>query len=97
MRNKEQKLEWNELKDIWVNSSQTRDIHIQMSDFLREVKSKASQFERVSIKSDLATLKQSWTQFDRMVSRFEKDSVKKDLDFISRLLKKFLTLFTKGN
>lgn len=97
MRNKEQKLEWNELKDIWVNSSQTRDIHIQMSDFLREVKSKTSQFERVSIKSDLATLKQSWTQFEKMVSQFEKDSVKKDLDFISKLLKKFLTFFTKGN
>lgn len=95
MKSREQEFEWNELRDIWINSPQTRDIHIRMSDFLDEVKGKVSQFEKDSIKSDLATLKTSWTEFKGMVSQFEKDSVKKDLGIIARLLKKFLNLFKK--
>ena len=93
MKNKEQVLEWNELKEIWVNSPQTRDINILMSRFLDEVKGKASQFENDSIKSDLATLKTSWAKYKGMVSKFEQDSVQKDLGIISRLLKKFIQLF----
>ena len=95
MKNKEQEFEWNELRDIWINSSQTCDIQVRMSDFLDEVKNKVSQFEKDSVKSDLATLKISWTEFKGMVSQFEKDSVKKDLGIIVRLLNKFLNLFKK--
>ena len=97
MKKREEEFGWHELKDIWINSSQTRDIHIRMSELLDEVKSKTSQFETDSIKSDLATLKISWSEFKGMVSQFEKDSVKKDLAIITRILKKFFNLFKKSN
>lgn len=93
MKNKGQEIEWHELKDIWVNSSQSRDIHIQMVALVDEMKGKTSQFEKTSIKSDLTTLKASWSEFKRMTSQFEKDSVKNDLAIITRLLQKFLNLF----
>ncbi|ADR21087.1 hypothetical protein MATR_12830 [Marivirga tractuosa] len=97
MKKGEQEFEWHELKDIWLNSSQTRDIHIRMTELLDEVKNKTNQFEKDSIKSDLATLKASWPGFDRKVSQFEKDSIKKDLAIITRLVKKFLNFFKKNS
>ena len=96
MNNKGQEFEWQELKDIWINSSQTRKINIQMSGLLDELKGKVSQFEKDSIKSDVATLKSNWNQFKGMTSQFEKDSINKDLAIITRLLKKFLNLFKKN-
>ena len=93
MKKKEQKFEWHDLKETWINSSQTRYIHIQMTELLDEIKSKSSQFEKDSVKSDLAILKASWSEFEVMISQFEKDSIKKDLSIITRLLKKFLNLF----
>ena len=95
MKNREKEFEWDELRDIWISSPQTRDIHIQMSEFLDEAKGKVSQFEKDSVKSDLAALKTSWAQFKGMASQFEKESVKKDLNIIAGLLKKFLNLFKK--
>lgn len=97
MKKREQEFEWNDLKEAWINSSQTRDIHIRMTELLNELKRKTSQFEKDSIKSDLAKLKANWTKFEGMISPFEKDSVKKDLAIITRLLKKFLNLFKKGS
>jgi len=96
MSDKEQKFEWQELKEIWINSSQTREINIQMSRLLDELKGKVSQFEKDSIKSDLATLKVNWKQFKGMTSQFEKDSINKDLTTITALLEKFLNLFKKN-
>lgn len=95
MNNKGQEFEWQELKEIWINSSQTRKINIQMSRLLDELKGKVSQFEKDSIKSDVATLKANWKQFKGMTSQFEKDSIYRDLTTITSLLKKFLNLFTK--
>jgi hypothetical protein len=97
MKNSRQELEWNELKEIWANSAQTRAIHIRMTQLRDEVKSKTSQFEKDSIKSDLAILKTSWSKFEGMTSQFEKNSDKKDLGIMTRLLKKFLNLFTKSS
>jgi hypothetical protein len=97
MKKRGQEFEWHELKDIWINSSQTRDIHIRMTELFDEVKSKTSRFEKDSIKSDLATLKASWSEFEGRISQFEKDSIKKDLAVITRLLKKFLNLFKKSS
>jgi len=97
MKKREQEFEWHELRDIWINSSQTHDIHIRMNELLDELKSKTNQFEKDSIKSDLATLKASWSEFDGKISQFEKDSVKKDLAIITRLGKKFLNFFKRSS
>jgi ASC-1-like (ASCH) protein len=96
MANKEQKFDWEELKDIWVNSAQTKKINIQMSGLLDELKGKVSQFEKDSINSDVATLKTNWEQFKGMTSQFEKDSINKDMANITSLIRKFLNLFTKN-
>ena len=96
MSDKKQKFEWQELKEIWINSSQTRKINIQMSRLLDELKGKVSQFEKDSIKSDVAVLKANWKEYKGMVSQFEKDSINKDLIKITALLKKFLNLFKKN-
>ncbi len=96
MSDKEQKFDWQELKEIWINSSQTKEINIQMTHLLDELKGKVSQFEKDSINSDVAVLKANWKQFKGMISQFEKDSVNKDLVMITALLKKFLNLFKKN-
>ena len=44
---------WNELKDVWKNSSQSEKINFQMSNLIVELKSKVSQFEKDSIKKDI--------------------------------------------
>jgi len=93
MNNKGQEFKWQELKEIWTNSAQTRQINIQMSVLLDELKSKVSQFEKDSIMSDVATLKANWTQTKSKVSQFEKDAINRDLIYITRLLKRFLNLF----
>lgn len=93
MQSKGQKFKWQELQDIWTNSSQTRQINIQISVLLEELKGKISPLEKDLIKSDIATLKANWAQTKGKVSPFEKDSINKDLIYISRLLKRFLNLF----
>ncbi len=97
MKNSEQPFEWNELRDLWVNSSQTRNIHIQVADFLNEVKNKSSQFEKDAIDKDMEALKSSLKEFSGLISQFEKDSVEKDIKVVSVSLRKFLDLFRKGD
>ena len=96
MNNKGQEFQWQELKEIWISSSQTREINIQMTHLLDELKGKVSQFEKDSINKDVATLKANWKEFKGMTSQFEKDSINKDLTTITSLLKKFLNLFKKN-
>ena len=91
--NKAQEFEWQELKEIWTNSAQTKQINIQMLSLLDELKGKVSQFEKDSIMSDVATLKANSTQTKSKVSQFEKDAINRDLMKITRLLKRFLNLF----
>jgi hypothetical protein len=93
MKNKGQEFDWQQLKDVWASSAQTKEIHIQMSDLLEELKGKVSQFEKTSIQSDIAALKTNWIHTRRKVSQFEKDLVSKDLAMITRLLRRFLNLF----
>jgi hypothetical protein len=95
MSNTGQEFNWQELKDIWATSSQTKDINIQMAHLLHELKGKVSQFEKDSIKSDFAVLKASWEHSKGMISQFEKDSISRDLKKLSGLLKKILNLFRK--
>ena len=53
MNNERREIEWQELKEIWINSAQTRQINIQMTGLLDELKSKLSQFEKDAINRDL--------------------------------------------
>ena len=89
MSDNEPLLDWQELKTIWVNSVPTKKIHIQMSHLLDELKEKASQFEKDSIKSDLSMVKESWKRYKGSVSQKENDLVNKDLNMLKRLLHKF--------
>ena len=95
MNSKEQEFEWQEIKEIWTNSAQTKQINIQVTRLLDELKGKVSQFEKDSIKSDVAVLKTNWNRFKGMTSQFEKDSINKDLAIVTTLLKKFLKYFKK--
>lgn len=87
MNQNKQEFDWSELRDIWENSSKTYQINIKMPSLINELKSKVSQFEKDSIKIDVATLKINWEKFKGGVSQFEKDSVSKDMTQITRLLK----------
>ena len=90
MMEKELKDLWGELKDAWKNSSQTEKIELQMSGLLAELKSKVSQFEKDSIRSDIKTIKTS-------ISQFEKDSIKSDVTKITASIKKIIQFFKKNN
>lgn len=79
----ESKQVWNEIKEIWKSSSETKRIHIQLSKLVEELEGKVSQFEKDSIRKDIAIITSSTTQF-------EKDSISRDIAWISRLIKKLL-------
>lgn len=88
-------MEWQEVKEIWKNSSQTKKIDIQISRLQKELKTKTSEFEKNSIKSDISILAPYWEDFKSKTSEFEKESVKSDLSKINRALKNFLSFFKK--
>ncbi len=90
-----QKIEWQEVKEIWKNSSQSKKIDIHISQLKEELKSKSSEFEKNSINSDISVITPYWDDFKSKTSQFEKDSVKNDLSKINKLLKNFLSLFNK--
>ena len=79
---------WGELKDVWRSSSQTEKIELQMSGLLAELKSKVSQFEKDSIRSDIKTIKAS-------INQFERDSIKNDITKITASIKKIIHYFKK--
>ncbi len=96
MNDKEQKIDWQDLQEFWTNSSQGLKISFQITNLIDELKRKASQFEKDTIKSDLATLKTNWDQTKGQISSFEKTSIERDLNYLSRLLKKFPKMFKGG-
>ncbi|MCK0157658.1 hypothetical protein MWU65_10735 [Cellulophaga sp. F20128] len=94
MWNREQKNIWQEIKDTWNKQPQSEKINIQVSQLISEFKGKVSQFEKDSINSDIATLKENWAKTKRnKVSLFEKNSIKKDINRISELIKKVIDKF----
>lgn len=96
MWNKEQKNIWQDIKDTWNDQPQSEKINIQVSDLINEFKSKVSEFEKKSIKSDIAVLKLNWDKTKRnSVSKFEKDSIKKDVKIISAFIKNIMDRFKK--
>jgi len=90
MVRQEQKETWQEVKEIWGNSSQGEKINFQVSKLINELKGKISQFEKDSIESDMVKVRDSWSKYKDSVSQFEKDSISKDLLQINKLLKKLL-------
>ena len=93
----QQEQTWNDVKEIWGNSSKGAKINFQVSELINELKGKMSQFEKDSIKTDINKIKSSWAQDKKKVSRFEKDSIKKDLNVITNLLKKLVAKFKSKN
>ena len=79
---------WDELKDVWRSSSRSEKIELQISGLVAELKSKVSQFEKDSIRSDIKTIKSS-------ISQFEKDSIARDITKITASIKKIISYFKK--
>ncbi|MCJ8288981.1 MAG: hypothetical protein HRT58_06155 [Crocinitomicaceae bacterium] len=90
MSGQEQAEIWDDIKEIWGNSSKGEKINFQVTKLISELKSKMSEFETNSINSDMTKVKSSWKQYKGKVSQFEKDSVSKDVLMITRFLKKVL-------
>jgi hypothetical protein len=90
MAKQEQRETWQDIKEIWGNSSLGEKINFQFSTLIEELKANTSQWEKDSIKSDVTKIKSSWKQYKGNVSQWEKDSISKNLLKISQLLKKFL-------
>ncbi|NER13494.1 hypothetical protein GWK08_08605 [Leptobacterium flavescens] len=83
MWNKEQQEVWDDIKNMWNESSQSKAIKIDMSQLVVELKNKTSQFEKDAIKWDIEMIKGS-------ISQFEKDSIKSDIALITSVVKKFV-------
>jgi hypothetical protein len=90
MAKHEQRETWQDVKEIWGNSSQGEKINFQFATLIEELKANTSQWEKDVIKSDMTKLKSSWEHYKGNVSQWEKDSISKDVSKISQLLKKFL-------
>ncbi len=90
MKSQQQAESWDEIKEMWNNSSKGEKINFQFSNLIGELKSKMSEFETNSIKSDITKVKSSWKQYKGKVSQFEKNSIARDLKLISEFLKKIL-------
>lgn len=97
MVKQEQNKDWQEIKEIWANSSRGEKINFQISKLIDELKTKVSQWEKDAIKSDMTKVKSSWDAFKGNVSQWEKDAVSKDLSKISKLLKSVLKKLRRKN
>ena len=95
MNDKDQSLNWSDLHKIWLNSTQNRKIHLELSQLLEEIKHNTSELEHDLIESDLATLKSNWVRYQAEISSFEKDSIMKDWAYITKAFRKFLNLFKR--
>ena len=79
-----------------MTSLNPKQLHIQVSQLIKEFKSKASQFEKDSINSDIAALRLNWAQTKRNnISQFEKDSIKKDINLITKFIRKVINRFKR--
>ncbi|WP_459209935.1 hypothetical protein [Aquimarina rhabdastrellae] len=86
---------WEELKEIWNNSTQGEQINIQFSKLIEELKQGTSQWEKDAIKKDMAILKPSLESFKSKVSSREKELINKDLKMFNKILKKCMRWFKK--
>ena len=70
---------WQDIKDTWNDQPESKKINIQISQLLNDFKSNVSQFEKDSIKSDIANLNLHWTKLKKSnkINQFEKGLIKK--------------------
>lgn len=97
MIRQEQKESWQEIKEIWGNSSRGESINFQFSKLIDELKSKMSKWEKNAIESDMIKLKSSWEQYKGNVSTWEKESISKDLAKVLKLIKKLVKKLRRKN
>jgi hypothetical protein len=90
MAKQEQNKTWEDIKEIWGDSSKGEKINFKFSTLIEELKAHTSQLEKDLIKSDVLKIKSSWKQYQEKVSQWEKKSIAKDLSKIAPLLKKFI-------
>ena len=90
MAKQEQRETWQDVKEIWGNSSQGKKINFHFLTLIEELKANTSQWEKDSIKSDVTKIKSSWKQYKVNVSQWEKDIIARDLSEMPQLLKKCL-------
>ena len=78
MKNSEKKNIWQDIKNIWNEQPQSEKINIQVSQLITEFKSKVSQFEKDSIKSDIAIMNFHFDKFKKSnkINQFEKNLIK---------------------
>lgn len=107
MLNKEQEIAWNDIKNIWNKSSENKEIQIVMSQLIIELKDRTSQFEQDTIASDLNVIKRNISQFEKdaikkdllfikqNISQFEKNFVKRIIRFLTKVLKKVLSIIKR--
>ncbi len=86
---------WEEVKQIWNDSSKGTKIEFHIANLIDELKQKTTEFEKSSIKSDLTHLKASWKRYNKKVSQFEKDAVTDDVSMITKWIKRFFRKFIK--
>lgn len=64
------------------------------SQLLNEFKGNVSQYKKDSVSADIAALKASWANIKRdHVSTFEKESIKIDINIISKFIQKIVDRF----
>lgn len=87
--------DWQDIKDIWSSSAQTKHINIEVNTLIDSLKEKVSPWEEELVKKDLAVLNLHWKKYKSAVSTFEKQSIEKDLSLFSSKIKKVLAWFKK--
>jgi hypothetical protein len=88
LNNNDQEEVWDDIKSVWNQSSRANEINYETSLLLAELKSKVSPLEKRLIKNDVAKIK-------GLVSLFEKESIERDLDLLTKSFKKFISHFKK--
>jgi len=79
---------WSDIKDTWNHSAHAEDINLEIGQLIEELKNKISPLEKKMIEDDIEYIKIH-------TSQFEKDSIDKDLQLITKSLKKFMYWFKK--
>lgn len=109
MVNHAQEEAWNDVKNMWNTSSEVKEIKITMSELMDELKAMTSQFEKDLINKDIQLIKESISEFEKKtlkkeiehiedsISEWEKDLVKSGINSVTRIIKKFTSIFKSKN
>jgi len=79
---------WQEIKEIWGNSSQGERFNSRFAILKDALNSKISKWEKAAITSDLIKIQSSMEDYKSQVSVWEKKGVSKDLSRVLKLIKR---------